>query len=427
MRRPNELTALEALAQIEVGELTSETLVEACLEHISGREEAVGAWQFLNPDATLAAARRIDQSKVTGALQGIPVAVKDVFDTAHMPTAYGSPIYDGHLPASDAATITVVRANNGIILGKTVTTEFAYFHPGKTANPLDVQRTPGGSSSGSAAAVADFMAPLAFGTQTVGSTIRPASYCGIVGYKPSFGLIDRTGIRPLADEFDTVGLFSRDVADIAYFASILSRRPKLKLSAPLESPPRVGLCRTADWASASPDAQSALEFAAERASKFGANIIEIKLPKIFTQISTLQSTIVDFQAANSAAYELNFHRDQVSKTYIARAETGLALSANDYDVARISLNRARADFDEIMKSVDVLMMLSAPGEAPIGLEATGNPIFNRLGTAMRVPCLSLPGLVGSFQMPIGVQLLGSMNNDRQVLIAGDWLFRILNH
>ncbi|MEK9726357.1 MAG: amidase, partial [Rhodospirillaceae bacterium] len=309
-------------------------------------------------------------------------------------------------------------------LGKTVTTEFAYFHPGKTANPHDTSRTPGGSSSGSAAAVADFMAPLGFGTQTVGSTIRPASYCGVVGYKPSFGLIDRTGVRPLADVFDTVGLFARDVEDMAYFASVLSRRPDLRLDGRPDTPPRIGLCRTPEWPAADPDSRAALETAAKRAAKAGADVREIDLPEVFAEVGQAQETVVDYQAATSAAYELSFHRDHVSDAYVRRAEAGMACSPEQYDAVLALLDTARHVFDAVMAGVDVLLMPSAPGEAPKGLQTTGDPVFNRLGTALRVPCLSVPGLRGASGMPVGVQLLGRMHDDRRVLAAGAWLFRV---
>ena len=253
-KQPNELTAIEALSRIRAGTLTSEALVAACLRRIEERESTVGAWNFLSPEQALDAARGSDKAASDGPLRGLPVAVKDIFDTADMPTAYGSPIYEGYRPPFDASSVALARAAGGVILGKTVSTEFAYFKPGKTANPHNPAHTPGGSSSGSAAAVADFMTPLAFGSQTVGSIIRPASYCGVVGYKPSYSLIDRTGVRPLADTFDTVGVLTRSVSDAAYFVSVLSRRPTLRLDGELEAPPSIGVCRTHEWPAADEDA-----------------------------------------------------------------------------------------------------------------------------------------------------------------------------
>src|SRR6266478_6832973 len=241
MPDPLSLSARVAAQEIAAGRLAAEALVTACLDRIAARESVVGAWHHLDPDAALAAARQRDAEPPRGPLHGIPIAVKDLIDTAETPTGYGSPIYEGHRPAADAACVALARAAGAVALGKTVTTEFACFTAGKTANPHNPAHTPGGSSSGSAAAVADGMAPLALGTQTAGSVIRPAAYCGVVGYKPSFGLINRAGVKPLADSLDTVGVFARTVEDAAFFAGVLSERPALRnLRIPSE-PPRFGL------------------------------------------------------------------------------------------------------------------------------------------------------------------------------------------
>lgn len=424
-KQPNELTAIQALEQIQAGTLTSEALVASCLERIAEREDTVGAWHFFSAEQALDAARASDKDPSDGPLRGIPVAVKDIFDTVDMPTAYGSPIYEGHRPASDASCVASTRAAGGLVLGKTVTTEFALFTPGKTANPHDPAHTPGGSSSGSAAAVADFMAPLAFGSQTVGSVIRPASFCGVVGYKPSYGLIDRNGVRPLADTFDTVGVFARSVSDVAFFVSVLGRRPNLRLDGELETPPSIGLCRTHEWPAANEDTEAALETAARLTSDAGGRIREVTLPEPFEPLAEAQALVVDFEAANSAAYELAFRRDEVSKSFVARAEAGLAYTAEQYDDALSVIETARTHLDAAMDGLDVLLCPSAPGQAPEGLGATGDPIFSRLGTALRVPCVSIPGLSGSSGLPVGVQLMGRMKDDRRTLAVGNWLHGIL--
>jgi Asp-tRNA(Asn)/Glu-tRNA(Gln) amidotransferase A subunit family amidase len=243
-------TALEAARSIADGSLTSEALVRACLERISEREPIVQAWQHLDADAALEMARRADQFG-SGPLKGIPIAVKDIIDTADMPTGYGSSFYEAYQPQRDASCVALARQAGALILGKTVTTEFAYFQPGKTRNPHDPNRTPGGSSSGSAAAVADGMVPLAFGTQTAGSIIRPASFCGCVGYKPTFGLIDRTGVRPFSDSLDTVGVFAKTVEDAAFFASVVAGRPNLRIEGEAIRP-RIGLTRPPAWEAAEP-------------------------------------------------------------------------------------------------------------------------------------------------------------------------------
>ncbi|HEX2646947.1 MAG TPA: amidase, partial [Candidatus Dormibacteraeota bacterium] len=222
------LSARQAAREIAAGRLRAEALVSACLDRIAEREPIVGAWHYLDSEAALATARRADASEPGGPLHGVPIAVKDLIDTVDMPTGYGSAIYEGHRPAVDASCVAIARTAGAVVLGKTVTTEFACFTAGKTANPHNPAHTPGGSSSGSAAAVADLMVPLAFGTQTAGSIIRPAAYCGVVGYKPSFGLIARAGVKPLADSLDTIGMVARNVADAAFFAGIIGGRPALR-------------------------------------------------------------------------------------------------------------------------------------------------------------------------------------------------------
>ncbi len=424
-KQPNELTAIEALSRIRAGTLTSEALVAACLRRIEERESTIGAWNFLSPEQALDAARGSDKAASDGPLRGLPVAVKDIFDTVDMPTAYGSPIYEGYRPPFDASSVALARAAGGVILGKTVSTEFAYFKSGKTANPHNPAHTPGGSSSGSAAAVADFMTPLAFGSQTVGSIIRPASYCGVVGYKPSYSLIDRTGVRPLADTFDTVGVLTRSVPDAAYFVSVLSRRPTLRLDGELEAPPSIGVCRTHEWPAADADAAAALETAARLASDAGGQVRETVLPELFAVLGEAQGLIVDYETANSAAHELAFHRDNVSKSFLDRAEAGLAYTADQYDDALSVVARAQTGLDAAMDGVDVLLCPSSQGQAPEGLGTTGDPVFNRMGTALRAPCVNIPGLSGRSGLPVGVQVMGRMKDDRRTLAVGNWLHGIL--
>jgi len=424
-KNPNELTALDALAQIKAGDLTSETLLKACLQRIDEREDTVKAWNFISPEQALEAARKVDKGTTERALCGIPIGVKDLFDTVDMPTGYGSPIYKGFRPPSDASSVARARAEGGVIMGKTVTTEFALFEPGKTANPHNPAHTPGGSSSGSAAAVADFMVPLAFGSQSVGSTIRPASYCGVVGYKPSFGLVDCSGIRPLMSSFDTVGVFSRSVPDAAYFVSILSRRPALRLDSELQTPPRIVFCRTPQWSMADQDTESAMETAARLAASSGAHLRETTLPEPFSMLVEAQGVVADFEMANSAAYELAFRRNDLSQKFVERADAGTACTVEQYDDAQSIIAAARAGLDEAMGDVDILLCPSAPGQAPEGLGATGDPIFNRMGTALRVPCVNIPGLTGHSGLPVGVQVIGRMMDDQRTLAVGDWLHQTL--
>ncbi|HLY46276.1 MAG TPA: amidase family protein, partial [Stellaceae bacterium] len=278
MPDPLALSARAAAREIAAGRLGAEDLVRAALLRIAACESVVGAWHYLDREAALAAARRCDASPPNGPLHGIPIAVKDLIDTADMPTGYGSPIYEGHRPAADAACVALARAAGAIPLGKTVTTEFACFTPGKTTNPHNPAHTPGGSSSGSAAAVGAGMVPLGFGTQTAGSVIRPAAFCGIVGFKPSFGLIPRAGIKPLADSLDTVGTMARDVADAAFFVGVIGGRPALREIAMPPTPPRFGLYRTPMWDEAEPAAGAALERARAALERAGAAVAEIAVP-----------------------------------------------------------------------------------------------------------------------------------------------------
>ena len=269
------------------------------------------------------------------------------------------------------------------------------------------------------------MVPLALGSQTVGSTIRPASFCGIIGYKPSFGLVDRTGIRALAETFDTIGIFSRTVSDAAFLASIISRRPSISIIDKERMPPRIGICKTHEWSFADKDTRAALEKSAELASASGAVLSEIDLPKPFDRLAQAQAVIADFEAANSAAYELNFHRSSVSKEYLERAEVGLAYSEKEYEDAFKLILEATKIFQSIMAELDVVLCPSATGEAPKGLAATGDPIFNRVATALKGPCINVPGLKGDSGLPVGVQLLGGYRKDQRVLLAADWLHEVL--
>src|SRR5579864_3217579 len=302
----------EAARRIAAGTLTAQALAEACLERIAAREGAVGAWAWLDPAQALAEARARDQAPVGGPLHGVPIGVKDNTDTADMPTAYGSRCYRGFRPAADAAGVALARAAGAVVLGKTETTEFAAMSPGKTRNPHNPAHTPGGSSSGSAAAVADRMVPLAFGTQTAGSILRPAAFCGVVGYKPSFGLIPRAGVKPLADSLDTVGTMARNVADAAFFAGILAGRPALREVAMPAAPPRFGLYRTPMWEEREPETERALDHARAALERAGAQIAEIAVPPEHRRLTAAQETIMGFESVRGLADERLRHGAELS-------------------------------------------------------------------------------------------------------------------
>jgi amidase len=419
MRQLNQLSASEAARRLVAREITAEQLARACLARIEEREAAVGAWIHIDPDAVLAQARQLDASPVRGPLHGLPVGVKDLIDTADMPTAYGSPVYVGHRPRADAACVALARAAGALVLGKTVTTEFAWFYPGKTANPHNALHTPGGSSSGSAAAVADCMVPLAYGTQTAGSVIRPASYCGIVGYKPTHGTLPRAGIKPLSDSLDTLGTLTRTVADAALFVSAVSGRelaPKR-----LAQAPRIGLCRTHEWNAALPATVAAVEHAATALARAGAKLTEITLPQIFAKATQAQIDIMNYEIYAALACERLQQYAGLSDKLKQLLEGARQCNAAHYDAAQALVASCRSQLEDVFADADVLLAPSAPGEAPAGLAATGDPIFCRMWTALHVPAINLPCSLGPLGLPVGVQIIGRRGDDARALAVADWV------
>jgi Asp-tRNA(Asn)/Glu-tRNA(Gln) amidotransferase A subunit family amidase len=419
------LTVREAARQIADRRLTAEALTTACLDRIEAREALVGAWHYLDRDQALAAARRRDAEPPRGPLHGIPIAVKDLIDTVEMPTAYGSPIYRSHQPAADASCVALARAAGAIVLGKTVTTEFAAFTPGKTANPRNPAHTPGGSSSGSAAAVADGMVRLAFGTQTAGSVIRPAAYCGCIGYKPSFGLINRAGVKPLADSLDTVGVFARAVEDAALFAGVLSERPALRhLPAPGASP-RIGLYRTPMWEEAEPATAAALDTAREALERAGATVAELAIAPEHHGLAEAQNVIMEFEMAQALAYERIEHSAELSPRLAQMLDAGMTIGAAEYDRALARSAEARGALGVFFGQCEAVLVPAAPGEAPIGLGNTGNPIFSRMWTLLGVPCVTLPARWAENGLPTGVQLVGRMRDDARLMACAAFLEKAL--
>jgi Asp-tRNA(Asn)/Glu-tRNA(Gln) amidotransferase A subunit family amidase len=425
MTDPCSLGAREAARQIAEGQLTAEALAAACLDRIVARESVVGAWQYLDREQALAEARRRDREAPRGPLHGVPIAVKDLIDTADMPTAYGSAIYRGHRPPADAACVALARAAGAVVLGKTVTTEFATFTPGKTANPRNPAHTPGGSSSGSAAAVADGMAPLAFGTQTAGSVIRPAAFCGVAGYKPSFGLLNRAGVKPLADSLDTVGVLARNIEDAAFFAGVLAERPALRRLAPLPHMPRLGLYRTPMWDEAEPSVAAALDNAREALQRLGARVDEVAIAPEHHRLTEAQDRIMGYEMARALADERIRHSAELSPRLAQLLDAGLGVGAAEYDAARAAAEKARAQLAGFFAGYDAMLVPAAPGEAPAGLEYTGNPVFNRMWTLLGVPCATVPALWGEEGLPVGVQLVGRISDDARLLACAMFLERAL--
>ena len=399
--------------------MTSEKLVEACLQRIAARDGELAAWVHVNADASLAQARALDKQPALGPLHGVPVGIKDIIDTADMPTEHGSPIYRGNRPRADAAVVAQLRKAGCVILGKTATAEFANLHPPATRNPHNPAHTPGGSSSGSAAAVADRMVPLALGTQTGGSMIRPAAFCGVVGLKPSFGSINRTGVKPVSDSLDTLGIFSNTVEDAALALNLLSGRRLPDFSA--KASPRIGFARTSRWEDASSATHDALEAAAGRLAAAGAQVKEATLPAAAEALFDAQGLIMDFEAARALAWEQANHRDAISATLRNRLERGAAVSREQYDGARQTARDARRQFADLMRGFDLLLTPSAKGEAPKGLASTGDSLFNRIWTLLGVPCITLPCGGGPHGLPLGIQLVAAFDQDTALLTHAQWV------
>jgi len=411
----------EILKRVAAGEATAESEARACLDRIAEREAAVGAWAFLDSERAIAEARRRDQSRTKGPLYGVAVGIKDIFDTADMPTAYGSPIYANHRPAADAACVALLRAAGAVALGKTVTTEFAMTHPGKTCNPHNPAHTPGGSSSGSAAAVAAGMVPVALGTQTLGSVIRPAAFCGIVGFKPSYGAINRAGLKYASESADTIGLFVRAVADIPPVLAAFTGAPMASYDKTLDKAPRIGLVRGIEWDKAAQAAQAAFEDAAQRLAKAGASLRDVAIDPTLKAAHDRSRIITGYELARAYAYEWFNHRDRLSPAFARNVADGMAITFADYNSARGAFDVARRAVSDAFGDSDFWLTLPAPGEAPKGIEATGDPVFNRLWTLLHVPCLTVPCGKGPAGLPLGVQLIGPPRGAARLLAAGRWV------
>lgn len=419
------LSACELAEKLQSRALGAEALVRAHLECIAEREPVVRAFSYRNDDALIEQARVLDRGPIRGPLHGIALGVKDIIATFDQPTEYGSVIYKGHRPAWDAACVALIREAGGLVAGKTVTTEFASSRPGGTTNPHNPAHTPGGSSSGSAAAVASGMLPLALGTQTGGSVIRPASFCGIVGYKPTFGLINRHGVKQLSESLDTVGILARTVRDAALLASVAAARSDL-IDLPAVAYLRVGIWRTYEWGEAQPETVAALDRAARRLSEAGAFVGEAKMASSFAKADHAHHIIERFEMARSLAFEMNLHRDLLSPALRARIEEGRACSPQDYDEMRAAASACRQEMDDVFLRYDVLLGAAATGEAPVGLETTGKAPFNRTWTLMHVPCVTVPAGQGPTGLPVGLQIVGRRTSDALTLAAAQWIQDIIN-
>ena len=432
----HETSAADAAAAIRDGDLTSEALVQACLDRISAREEAVQAWTFLDHEYAVGQARAADGARAAGRplgpLHGVPVGIKDIFDTADMPTENGSVLHAGRQPTRDSTPVALLREAGAVIMGKAVTTEFAFYQPGKTHNPHDPARTPGGSSSGSAAAVAAGMVPLALGSQTNGSVIRPASFCGVYGYKPTHGAISRTGVLILSRVLDHIGVFARTVEDVALLAEVLmaydpedpDMRPRAgpvlrtALTGGPPTAPRLAFVKTPMWRLSTRDTRTAF---AGLARSLGQSVEEVSLPAIFDESVAVHATLVEADIAVNLAAEYARGRRRMGPLLRDMIANGQRCRVPAYMRAIEMRERLNAALAPIFEQFDAILTPAAPGIAPRGLGSTGNPVFCTIWTLCGTPALTVPILEGAGGMPIGAQLVCPRGDDARLIRLGRWL------
>jgi Asp-tRNA(Asn)/Glu-tRNA(Gln) amidotransferase A subunit family amidase len=435
----DRLTAAEAAALIRSGAVTSDAFVGALLARIAERDADVAAWAHLDRELALAEARAADLKQRSGAplgpLHGMPVGIKDIIDTATLPTENGSAIFAGRRPAEDASVVTQLRAAGAVILGKTVTTELAFYGPGKTRNPHNPAHTPGGSSSGSAAAVADFQVPLALGTQTAGSILRPASYCGVLGFKPTFGVVSRAGVLEQSSPLDTIGGYARSIEDIALLIDAMSGADARdvgmgpRFSAPLTEAlkqgtarsPRFAFVKTAVWPQGEDSMKSGFE---DLAASLGAAVEEVSLPPSFDVMTGLQRAVQFHDIARSYGPINEAHPGKLSAKLVEVIGIGKGVTEQEYTSALALREPLGEDLRPIFETYDAILTPAAAGPAPEGLSSTGSPVFNFLWTYLGLPAISLPLLeVGG--LPLGVQLVGAKDEDGKLLAVAQHLMRAL--
>lgn len=405
-------SAVRLARALATRELSAATLAEALIERSLALDPALHAWVLFDAPAARERAQALDRLPARGPLFGLPLGVKDIIDTAGIATAYGSPIHAGHVPALDAACVSLAKAAGAWVFGKTASTEFANMQPAATRNPHDTAHTPGGSSSGSAAAVASGLVPLAFGTQTAGSLIRPAAFCGVVAYKPSPGRIARSGVKLNSDTLDEVGVFARNVEDVVLLASALG--------GPLDTArfvPRFGLVLTPRAEQLSGDMLRAMAASANRLSEAGASVRDVECPPSFDALFDAQRIVQGFETARALAPELACRRAQLSPALAAFLDEGQRLSPDAYATALAHGRAARADLDLLFADVDVVFAPAAPGVAPRSLETTGDPLFSRPWQLLGCPCIALPAGQDAAGMPLGVQIIGRPQDDARTLAA----------
>lgn len=419
----NRMGFAQMAREIRDGRVTAEAIMQSCLERIEQRESEVGAFICYDADAALAAACLADQTEPKGLLHGVPFGIKDIINTDQFPTGWGTTFYDGYQPTRNASCVEMFIRAGGIPFGKTVTTEFAYFKPGKTANPHNLGHTPGGSSSGSAAAVADGMLPFGFGSQTAASLIRPAAYCGIPGYKASHGSFDLEGVMSLSPNLDTLGFLAREVEDFELARSVLCGSVPVELP---DFPLRISLFRGPHWMDGSIEMRDVCHRAMVTLKTAGAQVGELACPEVFKKLTDAQKTVMAYDVAHARIYEYSRYPDQISAQFRDLFESGLEISRTDFQNACITGDRAARILESLFIDTDVILTPAAPGEAPAGLDATGDPLFSRGWNLLQVPCVSIPYGKGPNGLPLSVQLVGRLGADDDLLAAAKWVHKQLS-
>ena len=419
----NGLTASEATARLEAGNITSEALVRDCLARIKARESEVLAWDYLDPSHAIEQAKALDATPRRSVLHGVPVGIKDIFDTEDMPTAHGFAPYEGERPVRDSNCVAALRAAGMVIMGKTVTTEFACPSPRRTTNPHDPTRTPGVSSSGSAASVADYMVPLANGSQTGGSVIGPAANCGVYGYKASLDGLDRGGFRHCKPSIDTLGLFARSVDDLMLLRAVQTGFDARQAADRIDRAQavRIGVVRGDGWDAAEPYMRRALERAANLLGRAGAKVTDVALPQRFTDIEPDFAIVNGWEGSIALRSEIRDHLDAFNAHNRKRVEFVRGLTAEDYRRAGQNLDAARAEMNELFADHDVFISPSLAGEAPVGLTQVRSGTFARLWTQMYTPTVNLPLFAGPNGLPVCFQVIGPKDTDDATLAFANWV------
>jgi Asp-tRNA(Asn)/Glu-tRNA(Gln) amidotransferase A subunit family amidase len=439
--KPYLLSAKQLIDKVKKSELSSVEVANSFIERIEEFEKKVHAWAFFDKTSFLEKAKEADDwrlsGKPLGPLHGLPIAIKDIFKTDDMPTGYGTPIKEGQRSKNESEVVKLLKNAGAIIMGKTVTTELAYFDPGKTTNPNDYSRTPGGSSSGSAAAVASFMAPVAIGSQTNGSMIRPASYCGVIGYKPSYGLISRSGVLRLSFLLDQIGIFGRTIEDMGLISKIImSKDPKDKSTRtyPTENmessvlqdhpfDPKFVFVQTPKWKNLDDDSKKAFDKLRKKLEK---NVVDFQDPSSFEKIFEYQQVIMETDMAHNLSYFYEAHKNKIGKKLREAIERGQSYKSKDYAEAVDNIETIYDNMSELFNHFHAIITPATTGEAPKSLAHTGSPEFCTIWTYLGMPSISLPILEGSNKMPIGVQVVGEKFDDVRFLRSANWLFKKLN-